>query len=51
MAWFYRGMNHITLSDSTAACNDFKQSLALGYQRAENSFIYHCTNENSKQKN
>ncbi|ELR73798.1 Chaperone protein DnaJ [Fulvivirga imtechensis AK7] len=51
LAWFYRGMNHITLSDSASACHDFKQSLALGYQKAESSFIYHCTKEDPKNEN
>lgn len=42
MGWFYRGMNYITLSDSTEACSDFKRAAMLGYSKAKERFEYHC---------
>ncbi|UII30825.1 DnaJ domain-containing protein [Fulvivirga ulvae] len=42
MSYYYRGMNEISYSDSTAACHDFAKALELGYEKAAILYRYHC---------
>lgn len=42
VAWYFRGINFLSMEDSTAACNDLYEAMQLGYSRAEGSFEHYC---------